>query len=171
MSIGGEVQDLLQTDADVLGWLEKAGFPVSKAAMRKVPRSLLQDTRDLRENVRSLVEKRKAGRWGDPSVLNKFLRYAQSHPQLEWNDPRQPALARIRNQDRPGCILAPVAEAAAVLLSSADFSLVKRCEGEDCLLWFSDQTRSHHRRWCSTRICGNRYKVAAFRKRQQGRVS
>jgi predicted RNA-binding Zn ribbon-like protein len=42
---------------------------------------------------------------------------------------------------------------------------VKRFEGEACILWFADQTRSHHRRWCSTKICGNRQKVAAYRKR------
>ncbi|MDQ2843928.1 MAG: CGNR zinc finger domain-containing protein [Acidobacteriota bacterium] len=43
----------------------------------------------------------------------------------------------------------PVAEAAADLLATADFRFVKRCEKETFVLWFSDQTKSHRRRWCS----------------------
>jgi predicted RNA-binding Zn ribbon-like protein len=36
-------------------------------------------------------------------------------------------------------------------------------------LWFSDQTKSHQRRWCSMEMCGNRHKVAAYRKRRRSR--
>jgi len=42
----------------------------------------------------------------------------------------------------PAGILAPVAEAAADLLATADFTLVRRCEDETCVLWFSDQSTS-----------------------------
>lgn len=163
--VGDKLLDLLQTDQDVLAWLEAAGFSAPSVATNQEPRSLLRDARELRENIRLLVEKRKAGRRGDPSMLNKILSYAQTHPRLVWKDPRSLTIKRVRHQDRPECILAPVAEAAATLLATADFSLVKRCEGEGCVLWFFDQTKSHRRRWCSARICGNRHKVAAFRKR------
>jgi predicted RNA-binding Zn ribbon-like protein len=54
------------------------------------------------------------------------------------------------------------------LLATGDFSLVRRCENAACVLWFYDRTRSHHRRWCSMARCGNRHKVAAFRKRRRG---
>jgi predicted RNA-binding Zn ribbon-like protein len=63
--------------------------------------------------------------------------------------------------------LAPVAKAAAELLAGGYFELVRRCEDRDCVLWFYDRTKSHHGRWCSMAICGNRNKVAAFRQRQQ----
>lgn len=49
-----------------------------------------------------------------------------------------------------------------MLLTTAAFNLVKRCEGERCVLWFSDKTKSHHRRWCSPKICENRHRVAAY---------
>jgi predicted RNA-binding Zn ribbon-like protein len=62
----------------------------------------------------------------------------------------------------------PVAEAVATLLAKGDFSLVRKCESPDCTLWFHDRTKSHHRRWCSMALCGNRMKVAAFRARQKG---
>lgn len=163
--VGGEVRDLLQTDEDVLAWLEQAGLPASKMAPRSEPLSLLRTARLLRENIRSLVEKRKAGRRGDPSMLNKFLAQAQSYPELTWNRAHLLTVRRIEQRAGRDAVLAPIAEAAAALLATADFSLVKRCEAETCVLWFLDQTKSHHRRWCSTMVCGNRNKVAAYRKR------
>jgi predicted RNA-binding Zn ribbon-like protein len=64
-------------------------------------------------------------------------------------------------------MLAPVAEWAADLLADGDFELIRRCESEECVLWFYDRTKSHHRRWCSMATCGNRHKVAQYRMRQQ----
>ena len=171
MKKGGKILDFLETDADVVAWLAKAGYQGCEDTVKTPGRSLVNAAKQLREGIRLLVEKRKTGRRGDPSLLNKFLMHAQSHPQLIWKKSQNPILQRVRKQERPESILAPIAEAAALLLSSADFRLVKRCEGEGCLLWFSDQTKSHHRRWCSTTICGNRHKVAAYRKRRRDRLS
>src|SRR5262249_39084890 len=143
------------------------GLSASRIPRNKESLSLLGAARILRENIRSLVEKRKAGVRGDPSLLNRFLAHAKSRPRLIWKKPRSIAIERIRQQDTPESILAPIAEAAAVLLATADFRLVKRCEDQTCVLWFSDQTKSHHRRWCSILLCGNRHKVAAYRKRRR----
>ena len=169
MRVGGEVIDLLQTDEDVLAWLTRARLLASKSGIPTKSLSLLHAARTLRENIRTLVEKRKAGRRGNPSLLNNFLRHAQSHPRLAWNKPRTVIIERIRQQSGPEDILAPIAEAAAVLLATADFNLVKRCEDETCVLWFSDRTKSHRRRWCSMELCGNRHKVAAYRARRRER--
>jgi hypothetical protein len=49
-----------------------------------------------------------------------------SRPRLAWKKPRSLTIERIRQQDSPEGILVPIAEAAAVLLATADFSLVKR---------------------------------------------
>jgi predicted RNA-binding Zn ribbon-like protein len=167
MRVAGEVVDFLQNDDDVLAWLEQAGVSSSKAGRKTGSLSLLHVARTLRENIRSLVEKRKAGVRGDPSLLNSFLDHAKSRPLLVWKKPRSLTIERLRQQDTLEAVLAPVAEAAAVLLVTADFNLVKRCEDETCVLWFCDQTKSHHRRWCSMLLCGNRHKVAAYRKRRR----
>jgi predicted RNA-binding Zn ribbon-like protein len=171
MNKAGEVLDFLETDADVVAWLAKAGYPRCDISVKTPGRSLVRDAKQLRESIRLLVEKRKTGQRGDPSLLNKFLTHAQSHPQLIWKQSQKPILQRVRKQESSENVLAPIAEAAAALLSSADFRLVKCCEGEGCLMWFSDQTKSHHRRWCSTTICGNRHKVAAYRERRRDRLS
>lgn len=170
MRVHGEIVDVLQRDQDVLHWLKQAGLAVPKVTPRATRTSLLDSARTLRENIRSLVEKRKAGQRGDPSILNRFLSAAQSHRRLVWNKPRSLKIEKVRRLDTAEAILAPVAEAAADLLATADFKLVKRCEDDTCVLWFSDQTKSHHRRWCSMGICGNRQKVAAYRRRLRNRA-
>ncbi len=163
MRVNGELVEILQSDEDVMIWLKQAGFSAPMIGGG----ALLTCARRLRESIRSLVEKRKAGRQGDPSILNSFLAASQSYPQLVWNKSGTPAIDTARRQDTPESILAPVAEAAAALLTRADFKLVRRCEDESCVLWFLDQTKSHHRRWCSMEICGNRHKVAAYRERRR----
>jgi hypothetical protein len=35
---------------------------------------------------------------------------------------------------------------------------LKPKELRNCVLWFSDQTKSHQRRWCSMESCGNHHK-------------
>jgi predicted RNA-binding Zn ribbon-like protein len=167
MRVNEDLVDVLQSDEDVLIWLQRAGFSAPTTDGRTGPLALLGPARRLRESIRSLVEKRKTGGRGDPSILNSFLAASQSYPQLVWNKSNTLTIDTVRRQDTAESILAPVAEAAADLLVTADFKLVKRCEDESCVLWFSDQTKSHHRRWCSMELCGNRHKVAAYRERRR----
>lgn len=61
--------------------------------------------------------------------------------------------------------LAEFATAAAMLLGSSEYELLKRCGAERCDLLFLDATRNHTQRFCST-PCQNRTKVAAFRARE-----
>ena len=170
MRVNGKFVDVLQSDQDVLHWLKQAGLAVPTFRPHAARMALLVCARTLRENIRTLVEKRKAGRCGDPSLLNRFLSAAQSHSRLVWNKPRSLNIEKLRRNHTPEAILAPVSEAAADLLATADFTFVKHCQDETCILWFSDRTKSHHRRWCSMRICGNRQKVAAYRRRRRNRA-
>jgi predicted RNA-binding Zn ribbon-like protein len=170
MRVNGKIVDVLQRDEDVLHWLKQADLAVPKVRPHAARMSLLASARTLRENIRSLVEKRKAGQRGDPSLLNRFLSCAESHPRLVWNKPRSLQIERVGRKDTAEAILAPVAEATADLLATADFKLVKRCEDGTCVLWFSDHSKSHDRRWCSMEICGNRQKVAAYRRRLRDRA-
>ena len=113
MRVDGELVDLLQRDEDVLRWLERAGLPNAAVGRRRAATSLVDAARTLRESIRSLIEERKAGQRGDPSVLNRFLAEAQSHPRLVWTMPRSLSIERVTRRDTPAAILAPVAEAAA----------------------------------------------------------
>lgn len=158
---GGKLQDLLQTDADVLNTLTLIGWPTEFQGT-----GLLTAARDLREEVRHLVKSRKAEIPLDLAQLNKFLTEARSHLELNQDKNGSLNVNRIWEHRTPQQALAPVAEAAADLLTTGDFELIRRCENESCVLWFYDRTKSHHRRWCSMTSCGNRHKVAAFRNRR-----
>lgn len=157
--------DMLASDGDVLYWLEKAGMsPEENSPMERGV--LLREARTLRETLRELVLKRKAGKRIDPAPLNDFLKQAVSFPQLV-PEGRGFRIERHRPARGAQQTLAPLAEAAAELLATGNFDLVRPCEGKDCILWFYDRTKSHRRRWCSMQICGNRHKVEAFRERQR----
>jgi predicted RNA-binding Zn ribbon-like protein len=59
------------------------------------------------------------------------------------------------------------ATVAALLRATArpGWSRVKACRGDDCRWVFVDGSRNGSRRWCAMAGCGNRAKVAAFRRR------
>ena len=167
MRVDDTLVDLLRSDEDVLLWFKQAGLPTPTIDDESKPLNLLRSARTLRESVRSLIESRKGGRRGDPSLLNKFLAAGCGYPQLVWSKPNKLRIEIVRRVESVESIFAPVAEAAVDLLTTGDFDLVKRCEEQTCVRWFLDRTKSHRRRWCSMELCGNRHKVAAYRARRR----
>jgi len=167
LAVDGARIDLLQSDKDVAGWLSRAGWPIYGSSEPKGKPSLLEAARALRKTIRTLVEQRKQGHHPDPSDLNTFLKQAHSHLELVAAQNGALSLERKWHQATAAEMLAPLAESAADLLANGDFDLIRRCESSECVLWFYDRTKSHHRRWCSMAGCGNRHKVAAYRKRKQ----
>lgn len=163
-TVEGEPFEFWQSDADVEAWLARTGWGLPEVRFAKG--DLLKAALSLREAVRELVEQRKVGGRGNPAVLNRFL-VTPSHMQLDWPAAEEPRVRKVRAIDSAERYLAPLAEAAAELLVAGDFNLVRVCEHPDCVLWFYDRTKSHRRRWCSMALCGNRHKVAEFRKRKQ----
>ncbi len=67
----------------------------------------------------------------------------------------------------PDDIWAPIAAAAADLLSGVPADRVRKCESASCVLHFYDTSKKGSRRWCSMNICGNRVKVAAYQGRRR----
>jgi predicted RNA-binding Zn ribbon-like protein len=167
--VGPNRTDCLGSDQQVLQWLERAGL---KSELDSVPtggkRGLLLDSAlALRQTTRELIERRKAGAGADVAALNRVLALGETHQQLIWKKGQAPAITIHRGGSTPEAVLVPLAQAAAKLLAEGNFDLVRKCESTDCTLWFYDRTKSHHRRWCSMTMCGNRAKVAAFRERQK----
>jgi len=165
--VDGALVDLFQTDRDVALWLKEKGWPADESLAKLKSGALLLAARELREVIRGLVARREAGRHADPARLNDFLAESRSHLELKAKKDGSLQMARKWKQRSAEEILAPLAESAADLLAHGDFSLVRRCESSECVLWFYDRTKSHQRRWCSMSTCGNRHKVAEYRKRRQ----
>jgi predicted RNA-binding Zn ribbon-like protein len=83
---------------------------------------------------------------------------------------------RLQLIERPhfadaAALLGPIALELARLVTHEDPALVKACAGAECTLWFLDRTKAHRRTFCSATACGNRAKVAAFRRRAQRAAS
>ncbi len=166
VQINGRLIDTWQTARDVLSWLERSDQAMAVAVTGDAPPALLEAARELRELVRESVLRRKEGKKIDAAALNALLAHASRHLELTPRDDGGLALSARYASGTARQLLAPLAEAAARLLTEADFSLIRRCENPQCVLWFLDRTKSHRRRWCSMAGCGNRHKVASFRQRQ-----
>jgi predicted RNA-binding Zn ribbon-like protein len=164
MMVEGRRRDLLNSDADAARWLEQIGFG-SATEVAVGDGHLLVQLRKLRDCIESALAARRENRVADPAALNAFL--LRVVPQLVWEEVGAPELDRFRQGDADQQRLGRLAYAAAELLAEGDFSLVRKCESPECSLMFYDRTKSHKRRWCSMALCGNRHKVAEFRKRRQ----
>lgn len=75
------------------------------------------------------------------------------------------SLQTICQVDERLAVLAPIALAAAELVSHADPARLRRCAADDCGRWFLDTSKGKQRRWCSMARCGNRSKAARYRQR------
>ena len=120
------------------------GKPLSLKALTKL--KPLTDLLGLDQMFWSIVPKTSQDKTDGPSARNFLLQ-----PQRRWRTPES--------------LLAPVAEEIAKVICSADFTYIKACQGENCILFFYDDTPRHKRRWCSMAICGNRAKQKAYRER------
>lgn len=168
---GGRVEWLSSGEA-FLAWLKTAGV------IDKPPRferaaldAAAKDAVELREWFRGALDRIKAkGRdamtASELKRLNALLAHGASFQRVE---PTSGGLKTVTIQpmDDAQALLAPLAAAIADLICEGDIDLVRRCEGEQCTLWFYDRTKSHRRRWCSQALCGNRAKAAAFRHRHR----
>jgi predicted RNA-binding Zn ribbon-like protein len=155
-----ERADLL-TDVAALGrWLSAARLP-SEAADDEA----LAEARRLRGAVRDA-----AGALADGQpvpgaaldTLNGLLRRRTGYEQVEPADgDRRYARRFVDTSPAAVRLLAPVADAAARLLTEADPARVRRCENPRCIRFYYDTSKNHTRRWCSMAACGNRAKAAA----------
>jgi predicted RNA-binding Zn ribbon-like protein len=166
--VSGVLTDTLNSDDDVRRWMARSELLLAGPSTGWADGELLHAARQLREIAVKGLESRKAKKRFPVAELNAFLSHSLSYPQLVA-DGSYSRIKRSYVARTPREFLAPVAEAVADLLANADFDLIRRCAGEKCVLWFYDHTKSHHRRFCSAALCGNRAKVSAYRARQEQR--
>jgi predicted RNA-binding Zn ribbon-like protein len=182
----GEPVDLLRSFDDLIAWLAAAQVIDESQAKalkrhwsgssggREVERAFRQAI-ELRSALRAVAERLADGRTSVPQPtldrINDILRGPSGSMELmRAKDGRYETRFRRYFRD-PGDLLAPIAESVATMLSGDDLSLVKKCQGPRCILFFYDTTRNHGRRWCSMTACGNRAKVAAHYKRSRQEAS
>jgi predicted RNA-binding Zn ribbon-like protein len=166
MILKGEPIDTLETFEDLVEWVRESPIEVnvdlnSKKLNREGEQALneaKQFRKVLRDTVINLIHQKRVPD-STLEAINHYMRLRDSHPVLL----RQKNRFLKKSDDKiqsPNDLLAVIAETAANLFSTADFSLIHKCENEKCILFFYDTTRNHARRWCSMTVCGNRQKAA-----------
>jgi predicted RNA-binding Zn ribbon-like protein len=122
----------------------------------------------LRESLRAIFsavvqEKHYPASWVEP--INEILRITEGHDELVAHDGGW-SLQFVAREGGLEWMLAAIARSAAELLVEGQQAPIRRCANPSCRLFFYDDSRTHRRRWCSMKLCGNRNKVAAFLKRR-----
>jgi predicted RNA-binding Zn ribbon-like protein len=180
-----ELVDWWSNGDDFLSWMTQAGLlsdddvAVVKSNMSaKELDRVAANAQELREWFRGFVKAHKgkplkAQALTELGTLNKVLEMDEVFWSLEPGPSPSSKRAsgdvstsgfRLRARRRwhkPNSLLAPIAEEIAQFISRADFRNIKACHGQNCILFFLDQTRQHGRRWCSMAVCGNRAKQEA----------
>jgi len=179
MIVKGEVTDLLTSFDDLLAWLVQVKLlPRSQAEALTVrlrrtdAQVLLGQAKELRSALRTLAE-RTAARQPIPDsaveTINRVL--SQRHGYLQLVRTK----GGFEREFQSGAaleerLLVPLAEAGSDLLCLTDWTFIKKCANDACILYFYDTTKNHKRTWCSMQLCGNRMKVAAFFERKRKRA-
>ena len=164
--------DFLREWSDVIDWLGQAQLSTSPAlhiaaSGRAQALKAFKEFRDAWRN--ELARIIATGKVGDDflKILNRHLREDGFTETLRRNGEGL-HLVRSKSELRGEKLaLALVARQVAQFLAEANFTYLHRCANHtSCSLYFYDTTKNHHRQWCSVAICGNRHKVAEFRKRK-----
>jgi predicted RNA-binding Zn ribbon-like protein len=165
--------DFLREWNDVIDWLGKAQLSTSPAlhvaaSGRAQALKAFKEFRDAwRRELAHIVA---TGTVGDDflKILNHHLRGDRYSETLQRKGRAGFHLVRSGSELRGEKLaLALVASQVAQFLAEANLAYLRQCANHtSCVLYFYDTTKNHHRQWCSVAVCGNRHKVAEFRKRK-----
>jgi predicted RNA-binding Zn ribbon-like protein len=176
-----EPKELLAQYADLVRFAEDAGVLTSRKAEHLAQRAdarsddaqqTLGFAIELREAMHdifwAIVHRRKVPQTA-LATLNKFVRETGGHSVLAQTNGH--FVLQFDDQINPEpafeSILWPIVRSAADLLVSDHLPFVRACSSKTCQWLFVDTSKSHRRRWCNMRLCGNRAKVRRFYARQK----
>jgi predicted RNA-binding Zn ribbon-like protein len=134
------------------------------AAQKLLSRSVrLRDA--LRRAFGAIVRKESIAReCAEP--INQILRITEGHDELVFDGNNAWKMEFQAREGGLDWLLAAVARSAAEIIAEGAQARLRICANPACSLFFSDNSRTHRRRWCSMAICGNRHKVASFARRR-----
>ena len=171
--------DLIEGVADFVGWCVQARILSTRQGKDMVrtwgghPEGgrALRQAREFRAMLRGTIERIVTGKPVPATAvvsLNERLHQRSGRHELVR------AQGRFERRFCLDCsqvshLLVPLAESAVELLCANEFSLIRKCRNDACILYFYDTTKNHARQWCSMGLCGNRVKVAAhYRRKKKG---
>ena len=130
----------------------------------------LANLRALRDACHAVLQARIDGTVADPQMLaliNGLLQHPAQALTLA-QDGNDFVLMQTEETHTPVTFMAMIAARFAELIAETDPKRLKACAQPDCVLVFTDTSKSGRRRWCSMDTCGNRNQAATFRASTQG---
>jgi len=164
--------EFLQSWQDVIDWLketELSGGQHLEVSEPDAPQAL-DTVRNLRHAWKTTLEQIMAGHGVHPQFIKQLNRILCLDTFSETLGVEGEIVLRRSRSLLAGrqLALAILARSMAEFLITAEFKYLRHCANTDsCVLVFYDTTKNHRRQWCSNSMCGNRYKVAEFRRRQR----
>jgi predicted RNA-binding Zn ribbon-like protein len=165
--------DFLRTWQDATDWFVQA--KLTSAASLHLPEArateALKALVALRQAWRSVLSQIIAGAKVSDEFLGKLnaLLGADAFTEtLQRSGKKGLKLVRSKSQHQGERLaLAILGHQIVHFLVEANLDYLHQCANTDsCVLYFYDTTKNHRRQWCSVATCGNRHKVAEFRRRQ-----
>jgi predicted RNA-binding Zn ribbon-like protein len=154
-------RELLSQPNDLGRWLLAAQLSTS---MPEVTQADLVLAKTLRESLYDLALACIDGKALPDDARRKLNRIAADAGAI----PKLDTHRRVHLSGSASAFLTSIARDAVSLLGGQMSERIRQCDGETCALLFLDTSRAGDRRWCSMSGCGNRAKVAEFRRRQRG---
>ena len=161
----------LRSPSDLLRWAQEAGV-LPQDGPREFSEPFLHQAIEMRERLFRVFSGLSEGHAPAPqdlAALNADLGAALGRLRLEPGPGRfawtwDPAVGG------PERVLGAVVRSAAELLASEEAAQVKVCGSDRCSWLFVDRSRTHRRRWCEMKSCGNRAKARRhYQRRKAGR--
>lgn len=125
--------------------------------------------KSLREDLHAVVHAHLDNRPCPPAALkrvNKIAAAPPPTPRLIRSRSGRMTLGLAHRWNLNELLSAVARDAMEVIGGNAQGNL-HECEGQTCDLVYLDTSRSHPRRWCSSAACGNKERVAQYRRRNQ----
>lgn len=152
--------ELLKTPDDLRRWLSLSELKLDVDA---VTENMLQSARLLREAIYELVTAHLSG-IDFPREVVGLLNDMTARPCIF---PRMDDNGGMRMEGGVDAALALIAQQAIFLLGGEWACRIRQCHGDFCTILFLDMSRKGDRRWCSMAACGNKAKIAEYRKRKK----
>jgi predicted RNA-binding Zn ribbon-like protein len=180
-SSGGRIEGLQSYD-DLLRFTRQTRL-LDSAQLAQVERTVtpaagmraLRGARALREALAATfyaVIEGRAPPSGDLETLQRCFHVADRHRELRWrqgvSEHSGLAWSWPRDEGDAELPLWVIAHAARDLLLADQMERVRACEVETCRWLFLDTSKSHTRRWCNMKVCGNRVKARRYQARHSG---
>jgi predicted RNA-binding Zn ribbon-like protein len=128
--------------------------------------AFLKQLRAFRERLRDAVLRMESGSAPSDEFIREINAGLLEHPARTILRKSGGRVLRetLFEPQKPGDLWAPILNGVAELLSEPDTQRLRKCES--CVVHFFDTSKKGSRRWCSMNICGNKLKVATYRRRK-----